>query len=262
MINHGRTLLLNRSGASRPAPSFFLEEFVDPTFVPVTVPPALQSISNILVGNGDDAFANYRVKQLLTCIHSTEFVQYLTVLDPRITYLNDTNILDTIFGAVVTPLNPQAITHPVYVTGQLNISPSRLLYRWLIEMTAPGGVTVTDPVTGKSEFHVVSFTNDLSSLVPFVGQKNLSFRVPDNTFQALWQVDYLTLPDGDLSDLLAPLVSARGGIDALFTKNGLPAGEPYTTFQQLWEKHCFIQYKLAGVVLAFIYKLEAARLNG
>jgi len=44
--------------------------------------------------------------------------------------------------------------------------------------------------------------------------------------------------------------------------NLFSAQEPYKTFKELWEKHFQIHYKLTGILLAWIYRAEEARLHG
>src|SRR5512137_2784346 len=87
MINHARTLLLNKDGNKRPGADFYLEEFVDPSFRALSYSQELTELRAVLVGRSpDDGYLNFRLRQYMTLLDSTEFVSYVTALDKRITY--------------------------------------------------------------------------------------------------------------------------------------------------------------------------------
>ena len=128
MINQGRTLLLNRDGFNRPLPTYFLEEYVDPLFKALSIPAELQSVYEVLVGTlADNAYANFRMRQYMLILHSTEFAEYVTALDPRVTYLEDRTAVDTLFSSSAAALNNLATPIPVSFSGQPRAStPSRV----------------------------------------------------------------------------------------------------------------------------------------
>lgn len=83
MVNHGRTLLLNRAVGAES----ILHEFIPPEYQPVVLTPDLTAVKNVLFGDSPDIFTlDYRARQLLTILH-TNFGKYLLDLDSRITYL-------------------------------------------------------------------------------------------------------------------------------------------------------------------------------
>ncbi len=83
MINHSRTLLLN----ALPAPGIAGEEYIPPEYKVRTVPPYLDQIRKILIGNNvNREVQNYRVRQLMTLLHSTSLSKYVYTMDPRVTY--------------------------------------------------------------------------------------------------------------------------------------------------------------------------------
>lgn len=89
MINHARTLLMNLS----PRRADYVDggydgyEYISPTFKPVTLPPRLLTLRNLLFGTTPDSlFVGLRARELLSYIHQTELAEYVYALDPRVTY--------------------------------------------------------------------------------------------------------------------------------------------------------------------------------
>ena len=86
MINHARTLLLNKP-RSRMHYSDYGYEYVPASFRPVSLPSTLGTLRQILFGaNPDNYFLNFRVNELMSYIHATELAEYVYRLDPRVTY--------------------------------------------------------------------------------------------------------------------------------------------------------------------------------
>jgi hypothetical protein len=92
MINHARTLLLNR------AASYFVgvpgSEYIPPTYVPIELPTAFQKLRNIFFPVGIDKSAeNYISAKLLQILHAPELLPITLYYDPRFTYSVDENTL-------------------------------------------------------------------------------------------------------------------------------------------------------------------------
>lgn len=263
MINHARTLLLNRPGATRPLPTYFLEEYVDPAFTPLQLPGALATVRNVLIGDGsDDAYANFRLWQLLRLVHSTEYAHYITDLDPRVTYLRRRSVVDAGAVSSYTPLTGPT-TPKLYLLGSLEtpLLPQRLQYDWLVEVVSGLVVRSTLIQTQQTTDTIVTVDDDLSSPIPLAGQGTFNVRIASNAplpVGARWQVTAFAKPAGDPSLLLEPL--AKIGDEALFELFG--NAEPYKTFSDLFTKHVYFQYRLTGMVLAYAYKANEVRSNG
>lgn len=87
MINHARTLLLNRSPNSNHITTDTAAEFVPADFSPVNLTNELKLIRRILFGGNPDArFINLRIRELMGYVHQTEAAHYVYDLDPRVTY--------------------------------------------------------------------------------------------------------------------------------------------------------------------------------
>jgi len=258
MINHVRTLLLNRSGSERPGADYFLEEYVPPAFGALELPTYLQTLHDALVGAGaDDAWANFRMRQYTTVLHATEFVAYVLDLDSRVTYLRERSTLDTVAETEVTGLNVFATT--THNVGSLAPSANqpRLLYEWNVQMLTPLQARTTDLRTGESADRTLSVTNGLSSPVVMAGQESLGIMIENPVIDAAWKVSSFAPPPQDLSSLMAQLrVTGGATLARLFAGD-----EPYATFKELWEKNAVFAYQLSGLLLAFAYRAEDIRVG-
>jgi len=260
MINHGRTLLLNKPGAFRPAPTFFLEEYVPESFSGLNLPGYLITIRNVLMGDGsDDAFENFRLWQFMKLIHATEFEAYLTALDPRITYLTDRSIVETKNTYTASPSNVQAQAVPIFFVGDPSYSSAipRLEKAWEVTVTSALEVKSVNLKDGAVREVVVDIVEGLTSPITLAGEKDFSMRIQADPLpaDAKWLVQTFSAPHGDVLELLDPL--SRLGSAVLF--NLFDSSEPYKSFRDLWEKHFQVHYRLAGIILAWIYRAEEVR---
>lgn len=259
MINHARTLLLNRSGASRPPFDFFLEEYVSPDFSVLKLPDYLKTLYNTLVGEfSDDAWANFRMRQYTTILHSTEFASYVLALDDRVTYLHTRSTLDDIETIVITPLNLLAGT--AYVMGTLapSIGQPRLLYEWGVEMTSSYTAVTRDLRTGRESTESVTTVEGLSNAIPLVGQQQMSIKLENPVSGSAWRISAFANPPQELTALVSNLRQTGGATLGRLFGTGVA---PYVTFKELWDKHPFLSYQLSGLLLAFIYRVEDVRVG-
>lgn len=86
MINHARTLLLNKSSAEY-APGDLGEEYLPPDYRAVVLPTKIDLARKIIFGaDPDPDFVNFRLFELLSLIHNTELAEFIYALDSRVTY--------------------------------------------------------------------------------------------------------------------------------------------------------------------------------
>lgn len=263
MINEARTLLLNRSGSSQEAPSFYLQEYVDPLFEPVVLPSYLVRSYGVLVGQGaDNAFANFRMWQYMRILHSTEFAEYVYALDTRVTYLNKRSIVDAQYLPVVTPINVLAQGVPLYVQGASNVAGNnQLLFQWNVEIINGLVVRTTDLRTQKYVDTIVTVENNLTSPIALAGQKSMTIQLGSSAplpVGAKWTMQTLAQPNFDLSAVISQLKVI--GDDSLYELFGGNT-PPYNTFRQLWEREADQHYQLSGYLLAHIYRVNEARVR-
>lgn len=263
MINEGRTLLLNRDGNKRPSPDFFFEEYVPVEYRALTLPSFLSTVYTILMGgvNSDQAFANLRLRQYMTLIHSTEFAEYLTALDPRITYLTSRSVVSDDFAPLIEEQMPATSGLVLSTVGRVaQVGVPRLQFQYAVEVVAPGYVTVTFLQTNKVVQTQVALSSGLTNLISVPGQSELFFRLGGTslTVGAKWLVSFLLEPDFDVTALVEPLTQL--GDEVL--SEIFPAREPFTVFKKLWEEHPYLPYRLTGFLLAYIYRVEEVRRGG
>ena len=260
MINHARTLLLNVSGSNRPTLGTYAEEYI-PSFSPVNVPTYLTMLNTTLFGvEPDYVFMNYRARELMAVLHSTEFRPYVTDLDDRITYdLQDNTFFDIDFGSTID-----------VITANNNLSPSiigtytadsvrgRMYDTWNVTL-GNGSVSAVNNITNKTTADAWSITGNISPAYS-LGGSNLSIIFSQTgaplTASGAWKVTSLTKP------------SSIAGLETRLKLLGLEhfislfsGTEPYKTFKALWETHPQFHYRLTGILLAMIYKTEAYRVG-
>jgi len=256
MINHARNLLVNIDSSQQPLDDCPGEELIDPSYRALTLPTYIQQIRSILFGSSPDrAMLNYRAAQLLGLIGATELVDYITALDPRITYPSSDLVTGNAWQLWSTPLgNTQ---------GGLS---------WNGTPAAPdlAGQTYFDytvTALGGNQFQVLqhspgfqnNFYTTVLDFIPLIGS-GYSIMVPNATSGTLqWKVWCYNRPQWDMGQLVEALkvVGEPTGLQLFGVQ---PSGD-YALFQSLWTSHPLIPYKLGGLVLAMIYREEEIR-NG
>jgi hypothetical protein len=260
MINHARTLLLNRKGEIIPSGFRASEEYV-PVYSPVELSSALSAVYSILFGTAPDyAGKLYRTAQYMAVLHSTEFVEYVTDLDSRITYdPSDPGLLSLSWGLTVTSTaSAPALTvlndwDPPDFTG-------RMEHQWIVTATGSNTIEVRNVWTGELLGLVLSFGAD--------GASN-RFPLPGSDFEARisaplgltasqrWEILYRVPLTRGLGQIVEAVKGLSGEtLDGLF---GVAPAEPYLTFRNLLNGHKALPFQLSGVLLALVYRMEALR---
>lgn len=260
MINHGRTLLLNRSGAQRPEATYFLEEYVPDEFRPVTLNSSLSRVYEKLIGvDSDNAYANYVVHIILRAIHGTEYAGALTDLDPRITYLHDRDVPPFGFERLSTDQEDIAV-HPSAEFYE-NALRRKLYHRWLLHADTGTFVTVTDMTGEGITQQSVSGSGSLTGPIPLSARDNLSVRLGAFPIPvgSNWEFEGVLSTAYGLPEIVSDLEDLGGLVE-----EGILGSltEPFPTFKKLWKEHILLQYRLAGFMLGYIYKAEEVRSNG
>ena len=152
IVNQLRTLLLNAPG-NMIFPDVPGEEYVPPNYRPVAVPFSVQSVLTVLFGSSPDrSFLNFRLRQLMTLLHTTELAEFVSALDPRVTYWpsTDVSLFASVAGTTVTPLAGNSILN---VIGTLvpNEAAGTLRYCWGIQVLDGSTVQVTTFAPGKRD---------------------------------------------------------------------------------------------------------------
>lgn len=261
MINHVRTLILNENGANRPAPDFFMEEYVDPKYGQLSLPAYLAQARTPLFGDGaDTSYKNYILRLVMTLLHSTEFASYVYALDPRVTYLNRPSVVGTPNVLTATPTNGLAVTGDAEIVGTPDSTPQRVQWDWDVEVLSGGPpiyqVRVSRRQPYESAIFSVGFADGHSDLIPLSGQAQLFFRFKSTmTIGETWAASATILPTVNVSDIVA---ACEKSVDTgqLFGNT-----DPFKTFGELWRKHVYLNYRLSGYLLAVAYRTEEVRVN-
>ena len=257
MYNHLRTLLINQDGTNRPGFDFPGEELVPAEYKTTGLPASLQSIRRILFGGDPDrAMLNYRVKQLLSLIQCTELQEFVTQLDPRLTYdIADENTLamDATFQPTVeansvgelqfigSPESPDMSGRSRYVFRVITIGDIARVWR-----AVPNNDVQDYPLT---------VVDGLSNAIPLEGSGYSA--VLNTAANTTFNIQIFLRPTWDLGQLV-PLLE-RVGEPALDALLGITKVEPYQTFRNLWYDHDELPYRLGAIVLALGYRTEELR---
>lgn len=253
MINHVRTLLLNRAGDHGYGWDFPGEEFVPPLFKAKTVPAFLQSGLKILFGaNPDRLFLNYRMRQIMTLLHSTELAEFVLGLDSRVTYwpVTSDEFVDTVFQPAI-----ERFTGPgeLFLVGSHtpDDGAGSVELQWLVEVLSGGLVQVTRQTPPMaSEIYAYTTSKQLSSQVPLMGT-GYSFRLQGEAVGSTWLVVSRVRPAKDFSETLQSAAKTMG-IDLLF----LSPTEPVPTLRSIWGQHPLFAYKYGALLLGIAYYLN------
>lgn len=260
MINHLRTLLLNASGTQSPSFSYPGQEYIPLTYQPFTATADLEAIRLLLFGpNADLASKNYKMRQIMALLHSTELETYVLALDPRVTYWppHDSYLFRAFdFGAVAE--QTAGTSCPISFQGDPNqyTALGAIYQHWSVVLTDSTHALVTrqiDPITSQSVTLV--FTSGLSNVIPLAGSDlsvvigTLGVSLPS------WEIIGLARPTYELIDVYQALLGAN--VEPLFGIN-----EPYTTFRQMWQLDGgSLVYKLSGALLALGYRINEQYLS-
>ncbi len=222
----------------------------------------------ILFGSSPDRlYLNYRLREYMTLLHTTELAEFVTDLDPRVTYwpLRDTTIFADTFKNQVSLISGSAIATivvlgeetPNHVLGQL-----RKEFRITVEgaeqiridrLTLP---TATETVA-------VPTTNGLTTPIELPGS-SVKFRIQtgdtDNDLTGLvgtvWLLETRARPTQGLDMILSRLQTGLGPVP-LLEFFGLGQQDPQKTLRNLWQTSPYLPYKLGALLLGLAYHINA-----
>jgi hypothetical protein len=252
IVNQARTLLLNRTGTGfikRPG-----EEFIAPTFAKIeNLPNYLSGVRTALFGSSSDwLIENYRTRQYMTILHSTELEEFVTALDPRITYDPfDNSMFQGVFGTTVNKTGLKVIGSPPPPddTGRSDL-------RWRIT-SVDGDSTLIKLFTPDTPEVEVAY----QQTTPLFDGLSVQFDADPDKF---WTVQIRRRPRRSLGAILQTLEfsTAQYWNDLFGVGSARGETEPWKTFRNLWLKNKQLPYRLGGILMAFIYAMEERRLSG
>ncbi|NBT75263.1 hypothetical protein EBZ80_19430 [bacterium] len=292
MINHGRTLLLNiwAQSAQKQQAGY---EYIPGEFRPLVLPTALKTVRRVLFGsNPDQRFLNLRARELLSYVHQTPVADYLYKLDSRVTYwpeatdssfkylpaLRLTQISgpsrSVAFGGEFTANNSTGRANRQYTMSLQPTNYEQLLseenevllvednFGVLIkEINIDSDISLTTQTLYEPKPRgTLDPANILPTItLPETGIKLRLERLSTDpvTFSGRWYIALEANPAPAITTLF-PSLEMLG--EPLFLELfGLTDEEPYATFKNLWFDHPLPAYRLAGLVMAYIYRVEGIR---
>jgi len=268
VINHARTLLLNRPGGKQVLTELG-EEYIPVKFVPQTLPNWLELYWKVLFGTKpDNAYKNYQVDRMLRMVHATDYGAYLFEHDKRITYdpTADNDFTSAEYGLSINDA-PAVGASANYVVGVDRVGElvanevvGHMSTTWDIVFTdASNHATVTNRQTGDTLVTLSAVTPGvaLSNNIALPGTSmniKLTFSWAGSpTYPHGAAIVQLAKPATDLTTLFDTVGSVGDSAHTLF--NSMTA-EPYQTFYNLWRQTKSFPDRVAGFVLAMVYQLN------
>lgn len=262
MLNHARTLLLNKKPDNPQRCDFPGEELVDPAYVPIVWPTYLQTLGTQLYGNRPDRWMrNYRTRQLLTIVHASPLEHYLLELDSRLTYRFDADapfVSPELFMPTIVQSSGPAVAKLVITGTPTPPDTTGQMYHALRVTVVDDTLTVERATYPNSKvvFDLEVDANSWSTSRSLAGT-GLQCRARTDDLDASWFVEVVNRPQRDISDVVA--ACERVGEPTFISLFGPNLVEPYRTFHNAWHDAKELPLRLSGLLLAMIYRAEERR---
>jgi len=176
MINHVRTLLINRKVADLPRYGS-VDEFVPTDYKPAPETAVIRALRNNIFGSDPDLdFVNYRAHMCMRLLHGSPWAAYITHRDSRITYDIKNQQFFNVFNTTVTTTSDLTVG----VTGKFwaDEITGRVSRRWTIAFNGTD-VTVVDTFTNTTQ------TQGRTDVIKLVNS-NLYFALPSTASEGFY----------------------------------------------------------------------------
>lgn len=266
MFNHARNLLLNIAPPSVQTCAYAGDELIDPAFRPVVMTPALTSVRTVLFGaNPDRVMLNYRARQILNLLHAGPLVEFITDLDPRITYGFDDEpfLAGSLYAPAIEPLTAVAPDR-LRIAGdpQAPDITGRMQHDYAVDVLTTETVQLRRMLPSPYAVNISEFALAASGWSERIklGMSGYDFSINTTSPGASWRIAFLVRPQYDLGAIAATLTEV--GEPTLVELFGTAKEEPYLTFRNLWFDAKDTTLKLGGLLLAWIYRANLRRVRG
>jgi hypothetical protein len=253
MINQIRTLLLNIDGSNNPGPNYPGEEYVPPTFHAFQLTGAVRIVHQLMFGIAPDrALMNYRLRELLTVVHTGPMAQYVYALDPRVTYWppqNNSLFQSIVAGVQVGNLNGTTAQLSIVGAAGLVYDNETLVHNYLVQVVDSSHVSINNVS------YTYTTTDGLAGPIFFPGTGKAFVFNP--VVGSQWSVSWVGIPSRRMEDVFRDLQLAVTGdlVTALFQTN---LGQPNLTFFNEWDANPYLPNRMAGITLALGYAMSQA----
>jgi len=261
MLNHARTLLMNVAGGSSPGFDFPGEELIAAEFAKLELPTYLDRVRSYLFGaKPDRAMLNYRCKQLMALLHSTELEQFVLDLDSRITYdaaAEHDLVMGTHFGTQANQYDGGAATMTFLGSPESPDAQGIVHYKYDVRLLTELTIEVTRLTPpGDSTISAFGLTAGLSNAIS-LPDTGYSFKLNTNEQGCAWEVEVFLRPTWSMGELVQLFRSI--GEPTLLQLFWPITEEPTRTFYNLWNDHREMPYQLGAIVMALIWQSEQVR---
>lgn len=247
MINHLRTLLLGQRGSRSFALDEPGEEYVPPLFVPPQLPSWLRAVQMTLFGAHPDRVGlNWRVHQLLGCLHASWLSPHVAAFDPRLTYCPTSS--PSLWSLPATPVITGSDEYCAVIGDFPVADDGRMKFHVRFSRIDEDCVFVEDLISGVQTHAPVLFPSRLSEPIPFPGTKTY---VVLRDAHATWEVLFYARPVQLLPSLLKTLEVLGETYTSLFTGDADAIRDAAVAI-----KHPLCRDRLAGYVLAYGWHLD------
>lgn len=294
MINHARTLLLNifAQSADKQLAGY---EYIPGDYRPLVLPQTLKTLRRVLFGSlPDQRFLNLRARELMGYVHQTELAEYVYKLDKRVTYWPEPPTNSFQFPTGITIKQVRGPTRSVAVGGEFiaNNGSGRAHRQYTLTFVDPVDMFVaseelsellmlenglglllqerkTDGITVSAEAvndQRQTAEQPIDLEIPTITLPETNVRVKlgalatdPATYQGRWYINLMANPVPAITSILPTLEIL--GEPVFLDLFGVTDEEPYATFKNVWFDHPLPAYRLAGLIMAVVYRTEQARLN-
>lgn len=263
MINHARTLLLNRTAG-------YFEGLADNVYIPEEFVPAildttLSNIKDAIIPPSGSRQQELDVARIvLRILHSPDLLPYVTGLDSRITYTDTVTTPAQLASGhvqlIVSQVGSDIIPRYKFTTPAV-IKPLAGVYKWSVASLDAERVTVVN-TKGMSQVVTMNPTSRSSTstyleIIP--GYLSIYFILPTLVFTGAFKIDYeLTVSASydvvqGFTNLNRSLALGPGVFNSEYNPDVMPV------LKDIWLVNPSMVTRFGAGVLGYIYSLEGRR---
>jgi len=251
MINHALCLLINKN--RNEIINDVNKLYIDKNYETITnLPTYIIKIRNILFGTEpDEDMLFYRARQYLQMIHADkELEKFITDFDNRITYNLDNSEYtnNSLFGMKII----SGPTDYLFILGQ-QLPPDwqgKLKVSFSIVRNSNNEITIEDNNVPK--VYNINFVDNQSQPPAPLGNTGYYVSIHSNaSVGTSWEVRGLLRPLAKINEIINRLENLD---DSIFIK--LFSDPHDSKFKNLWYNSKISHYRLCGIILTLIYKMQ------
>jgi len=257
MINHVRTLLLNRSALEMESVTGY--EYIPADYKTTKLPPELERIRNVLYPRGLDLFGEHEITaRIIQVMHSPELLPYTLSLDPRVTYLPGDDCIAKAISSPLTVSRFKSVDSDMTMhcrlgaDGPTGVRPGR--HRWRLSTGNVESILIQYGDNTPELHDVVARHADVTADIVLVpNYLSAYFDIPSGTLTGTYkfELDLLVPVPYNFATILEQLKDeiARPGRDSLLFANheGLTV---VADLQQVWRDSPETLMRIGAVALA------------